>query len=128
MELLIDAAFALVLATASHELGHFLCGRAVGLKTRLDIVWREAFGRLKYPNPCVRFDEGGTASQLHAFGIGGFGGEFATLAGLAVAHSLGVPYIESANVGIYAVIATAHLISYPFRNAGHELNDFHWLD
>lgn len=126
MELLIDAAFALVLATASHELGHFLCGRVVGLKTRLDVVWREAFG-IRYPNPCVKFDEGASASQLRVFGVGGFGAEFATLAGLAVALWLGVPYIECANVATYAVVATAHLISYPFRNAGHELNDFHWL-
>lgn len=121
-----DIIFALLLAIFAHELGHLLAGRAVGINTRLGVVCRDAWG-IRYPNPCVKFSDDATARQLRVFGVGGFGAEFATLAGLLVAQWLGVPYIDSADVAIYAVIATVHLISYPFRNTGREDNDFKYL-
>lgn len=126
MDVIFRIAFSFALAALSHELGHLLAGRAAGLNARFGVVWREVFG-LRYPNPCVRFDGEATARQLRVFGVGGFGAEFVTLAGLLVAQWLGVPYIDSADVAIYAVIATVHLITYPFRNTGREDNDFHWL-
>lgn len=126
MDVIFRISFSFVIAIFAHELGHLLAGRAVGLRTRLGIVWREVFG-IRYPNPCVKFEGEATVRQLRVFGVGGFGTEFATLAGLVIARWLGVPYIECASIVIYAVIATAHLISYPFRNAGRDDNDFRWL-
>lgn len=123
---IINTVFACLLAGFAHELGHFLCGRAVGLKTRFSVAWREVCG-VKYPNPIVSFDEDATNEQMRAFGVGGGGCEFLTLAVLVLIGTRYAAFLASGFVAVFAVVAAVHFLTYPLRNHGREDNDFRYL-
>lgn len=129
---ILNIVFGAIVACLTHEIGHFFAGLGVGLRVWPGVTWRE-FKGFKYPQPCVfcaaRDDASSmTLTQRRCFGIGGFGTE--ALAGLAFIALLDTPgtVVDKPFLLAYWGIFTLHLVTYPFRNAGREDSDFHWLD
>lgn len=115
---LISAVSALVI----HEAGHFIIARLFGYKARF-VNGHVEIGGLSIWQPVVYVDKPMTPTARRAFGIGGFAFEFIAGSLLAVAALFWGGDWQIMSV-TYIIVATLHLIAYPFYNANSSANDF----